>query len=322
MAKKKADAAQDENPAGLTDEELAAQAEMIDAGDEIDADAEIEDGDEDAKADADEADAEAKADADRVAVAAAAVAEAKDKDQSDKAAKKAEPPTVPLPALDSERHKRKEGEAEIAALKAQILLLAPKPADAAPKDEEIPDPVLDFEGFKAWHARDAARRAQPVQQMQQQMRQAQEFTALKGFAQTSEAKFSADTPDYGDALAHAREMKAKEFRAYGYTDEQIPALVDQVEGSIALLARQQGVNPASIIYDYAKMTGYKGAKAAEESAGEKIARLDKIKAKTQSTAGATGSARNDEITPERLDEMDDEELAKVPESAIRAAMGG
>ena len=117
-------------------------------------------------------------------------------------------------------------------------------------------------------------------------------------------------------------MKAKEMRSYGYTDEQIPALVDQVEAAVAQLARQQGVNPASIIYDYAKMTGYKGAKADEESAGEKIARLEKIKAKTQSTAGATGSARNDEITPERLDAMTDEELAKVPERDLKAAMGG
>ena len=41
MAKKKADAAQDENPAGLTDEELTAQAEMIDVGDEIGVEAEV-----------------------------------------------------------------------------------------------------------------------------------------------------------------------------------------------------------------------------------------------------------------------------------------
>jgi hypothetical protein len=229
--------------------------------------------------------------------------------------------TVPLGALDSERHKRKEVEARMAVLEEQLRRMQ-QPVEQKPAaPAEMPDPVLDPSAFQGWLNGQMAERSRPVQEMQHQHRVAGAMSELRYFASSSEAQFSQEHPDYGDALAHAQRMKAQEFRAYGFRDEEIPGQVAQVEAAITLLAKQRGVNPAAVVYEYAKMTGFKGG-AATGTDGDKIVKLAAAQRNTQSTAGAGGTQRMEEYTIERLAAMSHEDIAKVPDEIIKKVLGG
>ncbi len=311
MAKKKPE----ENPAGLNEEELAAEAEMI--AEEPLEEAEVV-AEEEATGDETLSDPEPKAEG----KPAESVAE------HDPEPAKPDPTTVPLAALDSERHKRKEAEGRLAVLEDKMATLtAPKPAEAP---EEMPDPVVDPDGFKGWLARRELAQAQPVQQMTAQMRQQQEHNQLRNFAAASESTFTTDNADYPKALEFARELRGKEFLMWGYSPEQIPQLVSHAEMQVATLARERGVSPAKIVYDYAKLHGYKAEASPgagnvamrEEMAGDKIERLADVQKKTQSTAGAGGTAREEEWTPERISRLSDKEMDKLPEDVFKRVMGG
>ena len=298
MPKKKAEIA--ENPDGLTEEEQAVEAEMMEDTAEVVAEEETQ-GDE--VLSTEEAPPEEKA-------------EEKAEDPPEEP-EKPEPTTVPLAALDSERHKRREAERREAVLEGQLAALqAPKVEEEVPK--EMPDPVIDPDGFKIWLSKYQAEAAKPMVQVTAQMRQNQEQAELKQFAATSEATFSAENGDYSEALIFARDLKAKEFRMWGYPEDQIPGLVNYSEGQVAALARERGVNPAQIVYSYAKMHGYK---AKVENAGDKIDRLADVQKKTKSTSGAGGSAREEEWTAERIAGLSDDEMAALPDDVFRRVMG-
>ena len=224
---------------------------------------------------------------------------------------------VSIKALDAERHKRKEVEARTAVLEEQLRrLTAPKPEE--PVVDEMPDPVLDIEGFKGWQQRQLDARMEPVRQMQQHMQAQGAVGSMAQYANRAETEFKAEKPDYEAALSHARAMKSRELSGY-FAPEQIQAELGKVEASITLLAMQHGKNPAQIVYDYAVMTGYKPG-AADEAA--KIVKLATAQKNTASTAGAGGSARAEEYTVESLANMSEKELAKVPDDKLAAALGG
>ena len=305
MAKKKAEISE----AGLTEEEQAVEAEMMEDSDDSEVIAEEEATDEQK---AEEVDGSEIKNREEITPA-----------EEPPEAPKPEPTTVPLAALDSERHKRKEAEGRLAVLEDKMTtLLAPKPAEP-PAEDKMPDPVVDPEGFEGWLVRRDARNAQPVQEMTEQMRRQQELNELRSFATASETTFAAENADYPKALDYARDLKAKEFRMWGYPEEQIPQLVNFSEAQVAALAKERGVSPAQIVYDYAKIHGYKAeVPTNDETAGDKIARLEKTQKTTQSTAGAGGTAREDEWTPERISLLSDKEMAALPDDVFERVMGG
>jgi hypothetical protein len=166
--------------------------------------------------------------------------------------------------------------------------------------------------------------------MTAQMRQTQEQADLRQFAASSEATFAVENTDYTKALDFARDLKAREFRMWGYPEEQIPQLVNYSETQVATLAKERGVSPAQIVYNYAKLHGYKSETSPSdgnnamraELAGDKIDRLAAAQKKTQSTAGAGGTSREEEWTPERLAGLSDKEMAEVPPDVFKRVMGG
>ena len=313
MAKKKTELVDE----GLTKEEQAVEAEMMEDSDDSEVIAEEEaQGDEALSID------EPKAEEPK--------AEEPKAEEPKPEEPKPEPTTVPLAALDSERHKRKEAEGRLAVLEDKMTtLLAPKPAEPLAEDK-MPDPVVDPEGFEGWLEQPDARNAQPVQEMTEQMRRQQERADLMRFMGVGETTFRAENNDYDVAFEYAKKSKAREFRSYEFSEEQIPALVEEAAMQVSALARQQGKNPAQVIYDYAKLTGYTAAASptdtnAEllaESPGDKLARLEKTQKTTQSTAGAGGTAREDEWTPERIAALSDKEMAALPDEVFERVMGG
>jgi len=317
MAKKQVESEVIESPAdeaGLTEQETAA-LEAMEKGEEFEV-ADDDEGSEESTEHEPEDDPEPEAE--EVVVSKGDPVDAEDE-------KPREQTTVPLAALDSERHKRKELEAQMAVLADQVKTLS-NPAPAPQPQEEplgpAPDPLVDQEGFQAWlDKRDAINRA-PVEQMQAQFQQQAQFNDLKGFASASEAAFSAEKPDYKDAFAYAQQKKAEEFRDYGYSEEQIPLLLGQTEASITALARMQGVNPAQIVYNYALRNGYTGKAEEPGDPGKKITKLASAQKKTQSAGGAGGAPREDELSLEKIADMDQDDFDALPDSEIKKIMGG
>ncbi len=305
MAKKKG-----ENPADLTEEEQVVMDEQEGGADEA-VDEEGAQGDE--ALSADEPTAEAP---EEKAEEPAKVEEPVPPTM----AEKAETTTVPLAALDSERHKRKEAEGRLAVLEDKMARLeAPQPAVEA--EDKMPDPVVDPEGFEGWLVRRDAKNAQPVHQMTEEMRRQQHLAQLRSFAAASETTFTTENADYPKALDYARDLYSKDFRRWGHSEEKVKLMLDELEVQITTEAHVLGKDPATMIYDWAKAHGYK-AETKDESPGDKIARLAETQKTTQSTAGAGGTAREDEWTAERISLLNDKEMAELPDAVFERVMGG
>lgn len=226
-------------------------------------------------------------------------------------------------AVDSERHRRKEAEEKYNLLAEQMRQMQQiqqmqQPKQEAPAVDEMPDPLVDAAGFQAWMGRRDAAAAAPVQQMQAHHQQREVMENLRGFAASSEATFTAEHPDYQDALSHAREMKHKEFMSYKYSPEQARELVRFTEAQISALARERGVNPAQMVWDYAQITGFKGGKKASPAA--KMEKLATTERKTRSAATASGAARDEEETSfddlaaksqKELNAMSDDDINRI-----------
>ncbi len=291
---------------GLTDAEQAILTEQEEEPAEVDSEEEAQ-GDEDLSTD------EPKAEK----------TEEPEKAEVEETVEKPEPTTVPLAALDSERHKRKEAEGRLAVLEDKMTtLMAPKPVEP-PAPEEIPDPVVDIEGFRAWHARREAAAAVPLQQMTEQMLRQQRLGELGRFADASERAFTTENADYSKALAYARDLYSQDFRGWGHSEEKIPLMLHELEVQITSEAHVLGKDPAKVIYDWALRHGFKAeAPAKDESPGDKIARLAETQKTTKSTAGAGGTAREEEWTAERIADLSDKEMAALPDDVFERVMGG
>lgn len=238
------------------------------------------------------------------------------------------PTTVPLQALDAERHKRRGVEDQLRELQDQLQQYigeGQKP-QGEEKSEPAPDPVTHPDEFKAWLGKQFEARQQPVAEFREHldraMQQQRATQELQGYARQGETVFRHEHSDrdYDGALRFARERRAEELKLWGYGEHEIPQLIAQTEAAVTAQARQRGVNPAAYIYNYAVMSGFKDG--AQQPDADKVARLGEAQRQTQSAANAGGAPRQEEYTLERLEKMSDEEIANLPEDVWRKVMGG
>lgn len=330
----------DKDDTDLTPEEQAAldsardEPEVLDENDELEA----------VNAEAEQA---AKAGAEKKSKAKASKPE--DGDGEDEGAEKAKAKpddgTVPIQALDRERHKRTQAETELAEIRQKLAAIeaAQRAAQQAAEfaqdarnrgieaPKERPDPVTDPDGFFLWLEAQQAKAREPYEQLQRAVQQQQQrnqmLMQLKDFAASDEDNFRQQHPDknYDEALEYARDIKAKELRLMGRSDHEIQQFMPQIEASVAEMARLYGISPAAYIWNYAHMHGYRPGGApqgVQGNAGDNITRLAEVQRQTQSGAGRSGAPREDEISFERLANMSEEELARMDEETIRRAMGG
>ena len=137
---------------------------------------------------------------------------------------------------------------------------APAAAQAPPPDfEKDPKGYVDSLGSKFESALSELKKTSETltQTADAATRQAQQvqFTQQLG---TVEAAFVAQTPDYHEALAHVRNIRAQQL-AMIYPQakpEQIAQAIGQEELTAAFQLTQQGRNPAEFAYQYAKTLGY------------------------------------------------------------------
>jgi hypothetical protein len=180
--------------------------------------------------------------------------------------------SVPLAAFLEKTNKLKaeleQRDITLAEYKRRLDALEAK---AAPKPEEPrePDFVEDPKGYVdhkmggvlAEIAKANEKAATEGKKAQETASKAQEQVELQRFftdLQQHEARFVQSTPDYHDALAHLRNVRANQLREFNpeISQEEIVATIRQEETTLAVQLARQGRDPVQTAYNVAKHFGY------------------------------------------------------------------
>lgn len=228
---------------------------------------------------------------------------------------------------DEERIKRKEIQKQIETIKQEneslkatfnkILSKAQEQAKAAnepqpPSFEDDPIAALKYEndqlkkemnGFKEFTTK-----------QQEQAEYARKQNEFVNTYRSKAEEFKQSNPDFQEAYDYAMKGRLEEFKIAGYTDQQARQLIIEDEAAIVANALSQGKNPAESIYNLAKLRGYK--KESTLNTQDKInANQQKIDAmerglKSGKSLSNSGGVARENLTPEAIAEMDDDEFAK------------
>lgn len=167
----------------------------------------------------------------------------------------------------------KQYEQRIAALEAKLT----------PKEEpaKAPDFVEDPKGYvdhQVKAALDGIAKANEKaetegKKAQETAGQAAEQVQLQRFftdLQSHESRFVQANPDYYDALAHVRNVRAAQLREFSpdITDQQIMQVIRQEETQLSVQLARQGRDPVQTAYNLAKHYGYTPKPREEKKAGE------------------------------------------------------
>lgn len=199
---------------------------------------------------------------------------------------------VPLAALHEAREQAKQLKSQIAELEKRKylsdedaeLLQELKAKRAEAQQPKRPEFVEDPKGYIDTAEKEVREALKELREANAQRSQAderqQQHQQLMGTIAHHEHTFVAANPDYQEALAHTRGVRANQLRMMfpDATDQQIQQQIGREElgGAQQILAR--GGNPAEFAYNYAKTLGYVKKQAAaavtngaaiEHSKGEK-----------------------------------------------------
>jgi len=224
-------------------------------------------------------------------------------------------------------------------------------AFAPKKEEPKPEPVPDFETDPAgWIAHQMTTTGKKLDEVEGELKTLRAEKAEQGeveksrgvvkaifdYAVAQENDFKAKTPDYDDASKFLIQGRQAELAAMGYDKQQVSEMINIERLTIAHRAKEQGKNPAEIVYNIAKTRGYvaKAPETEEEDEEEvdqgqqqqqqNLQRLDNTKKgrqQDQSLSGSRGNAPSP-LTAQRLLEMSEADFDKfvnTPEG--RALMG-
>lgn len=230
--------------------------------------------------------------------------------------------TVPHGAFHQERERRKQAEAEREELRQRIAAMEQAAAPKKPETPDMPDAIIDPEGFREWQM---DRLKEQNERWQQQEQTVQQQRRLSQAAQL-EQQFASATPDYTTAVQHLHQSRVAELTAYGYGPDQIPAILAQDANSIYDNAIAQGKNPAQVLYEAAKLRGYTGAPAAPvvDHAAQMEAKAN-AQRQTATLATAGGPSTAGEYTMETLSKMSEDQLTELKRKdpgVVRRIMGG
>lgn len=93
-----------------------------------------------------------------------------------------------------------------------------------------------------------------------------DHTRFVGTVKNHTAAFAQRVPDYEDAYRFMKDFRAKQLRAEGYSEAEIPGIINQDEYRVANTALQRKRDPAELIYEMAKVSGYTPRAAASVAA--------------------------------------------------------
>jgi hypothetical protein len=184
-------------------------------------------------------------------------------------------------------------------------------AQIALRDQKI----AEFDQWRQQQAQEQQQREyqanQVMGQLQVQQQQNEMVGQVRNVAIQAEQEFSKSVPDYQDAASHVQKTRLAQLTALGVPNPEQQLQVEALQ--MAAGALQQGRNPAAVIYDMAKATGWTGKTrpAAVASPGaQKLATVARGQSANASLSQVSGSAPA-EMSVNKLLEMSDEEFAEA-----------
>jgi hypothetical protein len=281
----------------------------------------------------------------RDADSAADVAEAEEK-SADPDAEWRSKRRVPVEALIEHRVKLREAEKQIAERDRQFaiaqerlnILMASvqgseqqaQPQYQQPEPEPIPDPEQDIFAFAKWQKDQIDRLQSQVQQVagqtEQQQRAAWEYQQRQQLAQRviqEEQQFSAEKPDYTDAVEFVRSRRITAYEQLGMPRAQAEATVNNEALNFVSQIAQSGRPIAQTVYEFAMQNGYTPGQARAAAAqaqprdetgrfqpaqSEKLATVANAQARNKSLSSSNGSSGKKDLSIAELASMSDKEF--------------
>ena len=221
--------------------------------------------------------------------------------------------TVPLSELLAERKERQAWQNTAAQQQQQLTemlsLVREKAKAMTPAETQAaPDPNSDPFGYINHVLSNVQATTQELQQWKNQQTQVfnaqQQANQILGWAQQQAQAFEATTPDYSKALKFAIEREDKEYQALGIADPAArQAILQQKQAELISYARQNNLNPAQLVYNYAKEKGYKLEGVATQA---KVPDLDdKVNTITRGQAAAKGVSGTAGGAPSEINNLQD-----------------
>lgn len=200
--------------------------------------------------------------------------------------------------LAAHLEQRKQLNARIAELEAE------RAARAAPEAPKPVDFMEDPKGYVDQKIQTAVNSGQATAAELQAFREQQQINALINEAGQAEAAFSKEHADYEAALEHVRSTRMAQLRLMDSdaTEAQMRQVIAREEIMGIASAKQRGINPAELAYNYAKTLGYKAPVAAAAApaapatpvAAPAVAAVDVSAARSLGAGGGGGDATEDE----------------------------
>lgn len=213
-----------------------------------------------------------------------------------------------------EYEKRIQAQArDLRAQRAEIRnlrqMIESKGAEPQTKQERAAEPDLETDPI-AWmkyarerlNAFDAAEREEQERQRQANAQQAQ-VQQISRQMEEFESDFRLDHPDYNDAAAHYRKVRAEELEEEGVSKAEVGShLVQELVGVVARAIRA-GKDPAQVVYALAKKRGF-GVDASEK----KLQTIERAQSQGKSLSQGGGRSGDGELTYEYVSSLKGQEF--------------
>jgi hypothetical protein len=159
------------------------------------------------------------------------------------------------------------------ALQARIAELEAKTAPAKPAEAAPVDFMEDPKGYVDQTVKGAVSKAAALETELQSLREQQQINALVNEAGQAEAAFAKEHADYQAALDHVRSTRMAQLRLMDNeaTEAQLQQVIAREEIMGIAAAKQRGINPAELAYNYAKTLGYRTPEAPKPAPAAPVA---------------------------------------------------
>ena len=210
----------------------------------------------------------------------APVEEASEKPIEPEEAVKETPDVVPLATFLETKNDLKSTRQEIAALQQQLDALANPPVE--------PDAEISIDEDPVGHLEQQTKLTnEKISELGDQLKQAQanqQTSSLQNYVNSAEQQFAGENKDYFDSVAHLQQSRLAQYKIMGADENQALQAVNNELINVAQSAIQNGKNPAQVVYELAKNSGF--AKPVEVREGDGTL---KALAKAQDSSGTLAS---------------------------------
>ncbi|MEN5106662.1 hypothetical protein [Brucella anthropi] len=256
---------------------------------------------------------------------------------------------VPHQALHAEREEHKKTKAELEQIRQQqaILndrwntLLTAKQQTEQQTEETPPDPETDIIGYMKWQAQQNQKLQEKItnseKQREQQQRAEQQERTIWDTWSNSVAQAKSSKPDFDKATEYLSSLRDKQLSAFGAANPEFKnpqVRIQQINAElrgIIIEAKQQGRDPADVVYEIAQGFGYAPASAPtpdpQQETIDRIAKIDEAQRASKTLNQSNGTNSGDPLSAEAIASMPPREFEawiKDPanEKRFNALMGG